>query len=119
MPRILVVDDDPDVVTICSLVFESEGYDVSTARNGREAYNFLSHNETDAVLLDVMMPFLDGISVCKMVKRDPHTKDLPIVIMSASERLYEGRACSANAVIPKPFDIDHLVDTINELVALG
>jgi two-component system, OmpR family, alkaline phosphatase synthesis response regulator PhoP len=115
--RVLVVDDDPDVVAICSLVLESEGYEVAAALNGSEAVDKVKkgEGEIDVVLLDVMMPVIDGLTVCKMVKRDPRTRDLPVIIMSASEVLREkGVACHADAVIPKPFDIDRLVDTVGQ-----
>jgi CheY-like chemotaxis protein len=72
------------------------------------------------VLLDVMMPVLDGISVCKMVKRDPRLRNLPIIVMSASDRLREeAEACCADAVLPKPFDIDNLVSTVNHFANLN
>jgi CheY-like chemotaxis protein len=110
--RVLVVDDDPDLLAICSIVLESEGYVVNAARNGSEAVDMLANDGIDVMLLDVMMPVMDGLSVCKMVKRDPRTKDLPIIIMSASETLRErGRGC-ADAILVKPFDLDHLLTTI-------
>lgn len=118
MTKVLVVDDDPDLVAVCSLVLEYEGYDIAVARNGVEAYKVLSEagpNAPDVVLMDVMMPVMDGITVCKMVKRDPHTRDLPVIIMSASESLREqARNASADAVIAKPFDIDYLVSTVHQ-----
>src|SRR6476661_6638000 len=73
MPRVLVVDDDPDLLSICSIVLESEGYNVDAAHNGYEAVGKLADNGVDVLLMDVMMPVMDGISVCKMVKRDPRT----------------------------------------------
>src|SRR5437762_12199109 len=87
MPKVLVVDDDPDLVAICSLVLESEGYSVDAALNGMAAVNKVSSEGADLMLLDVMMPVLDGLSVCKMVKRDPRTAEMPVIIMSASEVL--------------------------------
>jgi two-component system alkaline phosphatase synthesis response regulator PhoP len=117
VPRVLVVDDDPDVVAICSLVLESEGYEVAAALNGSDAVDKVkkSEGDIDVVLLDVMMPVIDGLTVCKMVKRDPRTCDLPVIIMSASEVLREKSAdCRADAVIPKPFDIDSLLDTVGQ-----
>ncbi len=115
MAKVLVVDDDPDLVAICSLVLESEGYNIHTARNGYEAYDAIANNAADVVLLDAMMPVLDGITVCKMVKRDPRTKDLPVIMMSASSSLCEQAEINcADAVITKPFDIDHLVSTVNQ-----
>ena len=88
MPKVLVVGDDPDLVAICSLVL-SEGYSVECALNGVEAVDKVQKSDVDVMLLDVMMPALDGLSVCKMVKRDPRTKDLPVIIISASENLRE------------------------------
>lgn len=113
-PRVLVVDDDPDMLEICSLVLEYEGYNIDIARNGAEAYEAVSNRRADVVLMDVMMPVIDGITVCKMMKRDPRTCDLPVIIMSASESLREqAKIASADAVIAKPFDIDHLVSMVN------
>ena len=118
MPKVLVVDDDPDLVAVCSLVLEYEGYDIEVARNGVEAIAALNAGGTDVVLMDVMMPVLDGITVCKMAKRDPHTRDVPVIIMTASETLSEqAKSASADAVISKPFDIDYLVSTVNHFAA--
>ena len=108
-----------DLVAICSLILEGEGYTVDAARDGLEAVDKMDHDGVDLVLLDVMMPVLDGISVCKILKRDPRTKDVPIIIMSASSVLQEqGRVC-ADAVLAKPFDIDYLLDTVNHYTMLG
>ena len=113
MTRVMVADDDPDLVAICSMILESEGYSVESARNGNEAVDRLFDDGVDVLLLDVMMPVLDGLSVCKILKRDPRTKDLPIVLISASSVLRErGRDC-ADAVLAKPFDIDDLVQTVS------
>ena len=117
MPRVLVVDDDPDLAAICSLILESEGYETTVARNGVEAYDRLSATRVDAILLDVMMPAMDGLTVCRLVKGDPATEQVPIIVMSASERLREqATLCHADAVLPKPFNIDDLVLAVNNLV---
>lgn len=117
LPRILVVDDDPDLAALCSMLLESEGYDTDIATNGYEAYsaisNAISEDQPDVVLLDAMMPVLDGLTVCRMVKRDPDLKDIPIILMSASQRLCEEAHGSADAVISKPFDLDNLVNTVH------
>ncbi len=119
MTTVLVVDDDPDLVAICSLVLEDEGYTVAIAHNGMEAFEAIESAPADVVLMDVMMPIMDGITVCKMVKRDPRTKGLPVIIMSASETLCaQARTASADAVIAKPFDIDYLVSTVNQFAPI-
>src|SRR5690349_20259803 len=113
LPKVLVVDDDADMAAICSLVLESEGYKTELARNGVEACDILATDDVDLVLLDVMMPVLDGITVCNMVKQDPKLHDLPVIMMSASEMLRdEAKKSRADAVLEKPFDIDLLLDTV-------
>ena len=116
MTKVLVVDDDPDLVAICSLVLESEGYTVDAATNGYDAIDKMYNTDADLVLLDVMMPVLDGITVCKMVKRDPQTRDVPVIIMSASESLRDRGSECADGVLSKPFDIDRLLTMVDRLV---
>ncbi len=113
LPKVLVVDDDPDLAALCSMLLESEGYDTDIARNGSEAYDAISNDHIDVVLLDAMMPVLDGLTVCRMVKRDPNLKDVPIILMSATRRLCDEARGSADAVISKPFDLDNLVNTVH------
>jgi CheY-like chemotaxis protein len=120
MPKILVVDDDPDLAAICSLILENEGYETTVANNGVEAYDKLSATRVDAILLDVMMPVMDGLTVCRMVKSDPRTEQLPVIVMSASQSLRDqARVAKADAVIPKPFNIDDLVLAVNSAVYSG
>ncbi len=111
--KVLVVDDDPDLVVVCSLILENEGYSVEAAQNGCDAVDKLLNNNVDVVLLDVMMPSLDGLTVCRMVKESSHIKHTPVIIMSASEVLQQKGKAMADAVICKPFDIDHLVNTVS------
>lgn len=117
LPKVLVVDDDPDLAALCSLLLESEGYDTDIARNGFEAYKAISDDHVDVVLLDAMMPVLDGLTVCRMIKKDPNLKDLPVIVMSASKRLCEEARDKADAVISKPFDLDNLVNTVGQFAA--
>ena len=118
LPKVLVVDDDPDLATICSLVLESEGYDTDVATNGIEAYHTLASDDVDVVLLDVMMPSLDGITMCNMVKDDPRTCDVPVILMSASDVLCEkAKQSCADAVLAKPFDIEDLLATVGRFAS--
>ena len=117
LPKVLVVDDDPDLAALCSLLLESEGYDTDIARNGFEAYKAISDDHVDVVLLDAMMPVLDGLTVCRMIKKDPNLKDLPVIVMSASRRLCDEARGKADAVISKPFDLDNLVSTVSQFAA--
>jgi two-component system alkaline phosphatase synthesis response regulator PhoP len=120
MPKVLVVDDDPDLAAVCSLILQSEGFETTVANNGVEAYDKLAAVKVDAILLDVMMPVMDGLTVCRMVKEDPRTEQVPVIVMSASEKLREqARVANADAVISKPFNIDDLVLAVSSLVADG
>ena len=120
MPKVLVVDDDPDLAAVCSLILQSEGFETTVANNGVEAYDKLTAVKVDAILLDVMMPIMDGLTVCRMVKADPRTEQVPVIVMSASEKLCEqARVANADAVISKPFNIDDLVLAVNSLVYGG
>jgi CheY-like chemotaxis protein len=118
--KVLVVDDDRDLADVCSLVLATEGYETGIACNGIEAVEAINNENADVVLLDIKMPLLDGLSVCKMVKENPSTSRLPVIIMSASEMLLqEAGDVSADAVIAKPFDIDILIETVNRLAPAG
>lgn len=115
-PKVLVADDDPDLLDICAEVLEMEGYIVAKARDGAEALRQLYADGIDAVLLDVMMPGVDGITVCETLKQDPKMKELPIVMMSASHSAMQRAKKCCNAVLPKPFDLDRLINTMQQCI---
>jgi len=84
MPKILVVDDDPDFVLVCRTVLKEAGYDVVEAANGRIALEAMREDKPDLVLLDVMMSTtLEGVDVSKEMESDPDLKDVPIVMVSS------------------------------------
>ena len=94
--NILVVDDDPDILEMLTLVLESQGYNVITARNGIEALESLKLQKPDLMVLDLLMPKLDGFSVCKELKDEKWSaySDMPVIVLTsvreeASRRRYE------------------------------
>ncbi len=114
--KILVADDDPYLLEICTEILELEGYTVDMAHDGAEALSKLYADGIDGALLDVMMPGVDGITVCKVLKNDPNMKKMPIIMMSASHSaLREAKHC-ATAVISKPFDLDNLISTMQHCI---
>ncbi len=117
---LMVVDDEPMIREICVDILTGEGYSVTTAGNGREAVDLAISRRFDLVLMDIMMPVLDGLSACKMMHEDSRTRNLPVVIMSAAgnvrERMREVQ-CLAAAILPKPFDFDELLRTVRHLTA--
>jgi DNA-binding response OmpR family regulator len=114
--KILVVDDDINLVSLWSELLEDEGYEVEAVYNGNAALSSASVDGIDLVLLDIMLPDIDGISVCQILRNNPETKDLPIILMSASDALREkGRNC-ADATLAKPFDLARLLLLIDNLI---
>jgi diguanylate cyclase len=118
--KLVVVDDEPHIREICADVLSSEGYEVATAGNGREALSLLCEQPADLVLMDIMMPVQDGVSACKLIRENDQTRHIPVVMMSASHNVHarlDEVQCVAEAVVPKPFDFDHLLATVRHFVA--
>lgn len=82
MKKILIVDDDDLVVRMYKKKFENEGYEVHTARDGEEGLQSVRSSVPDLMLLDVMMPRANGIEVLKKIKEDPHTRNIPVLILT-------------------------------------
>ncbi len=106
MAKILVVDDEKDVVELLKFLLEKDGYAVATAFNGREALTAAKDSVPDLILLDVMMPEMDGYTVQTQLLDNPATRNIPIIILTAKGQLRDVFAMSANvkAYIEKPFD---------------
>jgi len=101
-----VVDDERDVVELLKFLLEKDGYTVVTAYNGREALTVTGQSSPDLILLDVMMPEMDGYTVQTQLLENPKTREIPIIILTAKGQLRDVFAMSPNvrAYIEKPFD---------------
>ena len=93
--KVLVVDDDEDSRQLLTHLLERKGYNVVLADGGRAAINALNGTEVDVVLLDVMMPVMDGFAVCQELKKDPSTANLPVILLTARDDM-ETRATGMN-----------------------
>jgi CheY-like chemotaxis protein len=104
--KILVVDDEKDVVELLKFLLEKDGYQVLTAFNGKEALAMVQQTRPDLILLDVMMPEMDGYTVQTQLLDNPNTRSIPIIILTAKGQLRDVFAMSANvkAYMEKPFD---------------
>jgi len=103
--RLLIVDDDPNNVRLLASIFDQD-YDILFALSGLEAIDISLRERPDLIILDVMMPDLDGYTVCKTIKNHPHTKDIPIVFLTAhcdAEEEIRGLEMGAADFISKPF----------------
>lgn len=117
--RVLVVDDELDTLNLLRTILEISGYVPITTLNSAIAVNLAEVEKPDVVLLDIMMPKLDGFTLCKMMRAHSATKDLPIIFVTAYEALdiEERRVeAGANRVINKPIDMDVLIKAIDEVL---
>ena len=120
--RILVVDDDENILNLEKTILEQKGFEVTAATGGAEALRLLAEKSFDLVLLDVMMPELDGFTVCRKIKEDPRCKDLPVIFLTAKgggEALAEGFEAGAVMYINKPFTANKLLTIVNTMLESG
>ena len=120
--RILVVDDDENILNLEKTILEQRGFEVTGAVGGAEALEVLGQKPFDLVLLDVMMPEVDGFTVCRKIKEDPRLKDLPVIFLTAKgggEALAEGFESGAVMYINKPFTANKLLTIVNTMLDAG
>lgn len=117
MKRILVVDDDATIRDVIALVLEEEGWSVTTAANGVEALSKMRAITQDLVLLDLMMPMLDGWSVLGQRQVDPALSTIPVVAMSAGGQLAleRARALGADECVSKPFELENVLGIVRDM----
>jgi DNA-binding response OmpR family regulator len=119
--KILVVDDEPDLVELVAFNLEAEGYQVITATNGMEALNRARAILPDLIVLDLMLPELDGLSVCEILHRLPSTAPIPIIILTAWKSEITrviGLEAGANEYVTKPFSPRELVLRVNKTLKI-
>src|SRR5436305_3619242 len=116
---ILVVDDDPKVVRVVEINLAQEGYQIRTAADGEEALAAVARERPDLVLLDVMMPRMDGFEALKRLKADPATAEIPIIMLTAraqDEDVFEGYGMGAQWYLTKPFEPGELRRVVRHLL---
>jgi len=117
--RILVVDDEIYIVHILEFSLTMEGYSILTASDGEEALRVIDSERPDLVVLDIMMPKLDGYEVCRRLRQDEQFCDLPVILLSAKGRPIDreaGLQAGADDYITKPFSPRKLLEKIRELL---
>ena len=114
---ILVVEDSEDLSLLMKLTLESVGYKVETAASGKEAISTIFEVEPQLILMDIMMPGVDGLQVSRFIKEDWADR-LPILLVSAIDRLEDKqlKRSKADGILYKPFNIDDLISRVEELV---
>ena len=122
MPKILVVDDEPDAVELVEFNLKSAGYEVVTAADGSEALKKARAQSPDLIVLDLMLPEVDGLETCKILRRDPATSGIPIIMLTAKAAEIDrvlGLELGADDYITKPFSPRELVLRIKNLMKRG
>ena len=118
--KILVVDDEINITQILQFSIGAEGYEVITAQNGEEAIEKARREQPDLIILDIMMPRIDGYEACRILKANPMTKNIPVVLLTAKGRDIDkrlGQEVGAIDYIVKPFSPNKLIDRIHKLLS--
>jgi two-component system, OmpR family, alkaline phosphatase synthesis response regulator PhoP len=119
---IMVVDDNPDIITIVRTILEGKGYNVASASGGPELLNYLQSEKPDLIILDIMMPEMDGLEVLTRLKGVADTSSIPIILLTAKvqyEDVLGGYKLGADYYITKPFTSTQLINGINLLLGEG
>lgn len=117
--KILVVDDDPYILMSLEFLMKKNGFDVMVARNGTEALEIVEKQVPDIVLLDIMMPDVDGYAICKHIKGSKKLKEAKVVFMSAKSKesdIQKGYDLGASLYVTKPFSTRQLLKQVQELM---
>jgi len=119
MKKILIVDDEPNIVMSLEYIFKKENFEVFIARDGSEALEIAELNVPDIILLDIMMPNVDGYQVLRFLKESVKLRDIKVVFLSAKNKLSDielGLQLGADKYISKPFSTKKLVNEVKALV---
>ena len=120
MPKeVLIVDDEPGIVVPVQFLMEQQGYTVMIAERGEDALDLIYKYKPDLVLLDIMLPGIDGYEICEIIRLNPNYRDIKIIFLTAKGRevdIAKGLALGADAYITKPFSNYDLVAKVKGLL---
>ena len=121
MAKVLIVDDLPDNSTLLAHLVKDQGYEASVASNGRQALDLAAAERPDVILLDVMMPGMDGIEVCRRLKADEELRNIPVILVTAKdldEDVARGLDAGADDYVTKPFNREVLAARLRSAIRL-
>lgn len=119
MKKILIVDDEPNIVMSLEYTFKKNNFEVFIARDGQEALDILKIQLPDIIILDVMMPMVDGFATLEQIKKEERLKHCKVIFLSAKNKekdIEKGLSLGADLYVVKPFSIKKLVEQVNELI---
>jgi DNA-binding response OmpR family regulator len=117
--KIMIIDDAPEIVTLLEDLMEAHGYATASAPDAEEGYMKLTREKPDLLLLDLMLPGMDGFEFCKKIRADEAFKNLPVIAVSVlkdEENIKRGQAVGMNDYVVKPFDPSDLMARIKKLL---
>lgn len=115
MKKVLIVDDEVDIIEILQFVLEANGYECVTAMDGEEGLKLAREISPDLIILDVMMPKINGYKISRLLKYDNKYKDIPILMITARSQEEDkiiGEETGANEYITKPFNVDYVIEKV-------
>ncbi len=118
--KILVCDDERHIVRLIQVNLEKQGYNIVTAYDGKEGLEKIKAEKPDLVVLDVMMPYMDGFEVLKNLRREPSTEMLPVIMLTAKAQdkdVFEGYSYGADMYLTKPFNPVELVSFVKRILS--
>ena len=116
--KILAVDDEKHIVRLVQVNLERAGYEVVTANDGKEALEKVSEENPDLVVLDVMMPYMDGFEVLQNLRRNPSTRDIPVIMLTAKAQdadVFKGWQSGVDCYLTKPFNPMELLSFVKRI----
>ena len=119
MPRILVIDDDPAISELVAVNLEMAGYDVSPAEDGIKGQALALQLQPDLILLDLMLPRVDGFTICQRLRRDERTAEIPVLMLTAlnqTQYKVEGFDAGADDYLTKPFEVEEMLARVRALL---
>jgi DNA-binding response OmpR family regulator len=118
-PTILIVDDEPNIVIPLQFLMEQNGYSTLVAQSGEEALEMISKEKPDLVLLDIMLPGVDGFEVCEIIRLNPEWRNTRVIFLTAKGRdvdIAKGMVLGADEYITKPFSNQQIIDAVKKLL---
>lgn len=112
--RILVVENNRDILDMISLVLEEEGYEVDLYTSEKDIFEHIIDFQPDAILLDIVRPTVEGTELCRQIKAAEQTSHIPVIVLSTHPQIQKVKEVCADEVVPKPFDIDALLEVLAE-----
>lgn len=122
MNKVLVVDDEEDILNLVKTILVGNGYEVFTAKSGEEALTSAVRHQPDIIILDIVMPGISGLEVCRLLKNRKDLEQTPIVVLSALDREIDKKyieEAGADEYINKPFDISELLKVVDRVQNSG